>query len=193
MKQELRSKATKDSILQAASECFAADSYWKTDIDDICKKANLTKGAFYYHFSTKQDLFIELLNNWAGRFTSKLDLSKFESDDMLKVLSSIPENFSPIFEEVNSQLPLFLNLYIKAMSDPGLNKVVLGAYQQFLDFFKPLIKKGIANGSLKKVDPDAATKTMFSLTIGMLMQGLINPRGEDWVKLARKSIIMIFK
>lgn len=57
MKQKLRSKTTKDSILQAASECFATGGYWKIDIDDICKKANLTKGAFYYHFSTKQDLF----------------------------------------------------------------------------------------------------------------------------------------
>ena len=193
MKQELRSKSTKDSILQAAAECFAAGGYGKTDIDDICKKANLTKGAFYYHFSTKQDLFIEMLTNWAGKVAGKLDLSRIETDNVLEVLSSIPENFSPIFEEVDSQLPLFLELYIKAMSDPGLNKVVLSSYQQFLNFFKPLIKKGIANGSLKKMDPDDAAKTLFALTIGMLMQGLINPRGEDWAKLAKKSIIMIFK
>ena len=193
MKQELRSKATKDSILHAASECFAGDGYWATDIDDICKKANLTKGAFYYHFSTKQDLFVEMLNNWAGKVGGKLDLSGFESDDMLKLLSSIPEKFSPIFEEVDSQLPIFLDLYVKAISDPGLNKVVLYSYQRFLEFFKPLIKKGIANGSLKKVDPDDAAKVLFSLTIGMLMQGLIDPKGDDWVKLAKKSIIMIFK
>ena len=193
MKQELRSKATKDSILKAASECFAAEGFGNTDIDDICKKANLTKGAFYYHFPTKQDLFIEMLGNWALKVAGRLDLSQIESEDMLKVLSSIPENFSPIFEEVNSQLPLFLELYIKAMNDPGLNKVVLNSYQQFLNFFKPLIQKGIANGSLKKVDPDDAAKTLFALTIGMLMQGLINPRGEDWVKLAKNSIVMIFK
>ncbi len=193
MKQELRSKATKDSILHAASECFARDGYWTTDIDDICKKANLTKGAFYYHFSTKQDLFVEMLNNWTGKAGGKLDLSGIESDDMLKVLSSIPERFSPIFEEVDRQLPIFLDLYVKAISDPGLNKVVLNSYQKFLEFFKPLIKRGIANGSLKKVDPDDAAKILFSLTIGMLMQGLVDPRGEDWVKLAKKSIIMIFK
>ncbi len=193
MKQELRSKATKDSILHAASECFARDGYWSTDIDDICKKADLTKGAFYYHFSTKQDLFIEMLNNWSGKVGGKLDLSGFESDDMLELLSSIPEKFSPIFEEVDRQLPIFLDLYVKAISDSGLNKVVLNSYQGFLEFFKPLIKRGVANGSLKKVDPDDAAKVLFSLTIGMLMQGLVDPRGDDWVKLAKKSINMIFK
>ncbi len=193
MKQELRSKATKDSILHAASECFARDGYRSTDIDDICKKADLTKGAFYYHFSTKQDLFIEMLNNWSGKVGGKLDLSGFESDDMLELLSSIPEKFSPIFEEVDRQLPIFLDLYVKAISDPGLNKVVLNSYQGFLEFFKPLIKRGVANGSLKKVDPDDAAKVLFSLTIGMLMQGLVDPRGDDWVKLAKKSINMIFK
>jgi AcrR family transcriptional regulator len=50
MKQELRSKATKDSILRAAVECFQKKGYYTADIDDICKKANLTKGAFYYLF-----------------------------------------------------------------------------------------------------------------------------------------------
>ena len=178
MKQNLRSKTTKDSIIQAASECFAKDGYWATDIDDICKNANLTKGAFYYHFSTKQDLFVEMLNNWAGKVAHNLDLSRFKSDDMLKVLSSIPENFSPIFEEVDSQLPIFLDLYVKAISDPGLNKVVLSTNRQFLNFFKPLIKRGIANGSLKKVDPDDAARILFSLNNGMLMQVRINQRSS---------------
>ena len=134
-----------------------------------------------------------MLNNWAGKVAGKLDLSKFKSDDMLKLLSSIPENFSPIFEEVDSQLPIFLDLYVKAISDSGLNKVVLNTNKQFLNFFKPLIKKGIANGSLKKVDPDEAAKILFSLTIGMLMQGMIDPWSGDWVQLAKKSIIMLFK
>lgn len=134
-----------------------------------------------------------MLNNWAGKVAGKLDLSELESNDILKLLTSIPEKFSPIFEEADSQLPIFLDLYVKAISDPGLNKVVLYSYQQFLNFFKPLIKRGIANGSLKKVDPDDAVKILFSLTIGTLMQGLLDPDGDDWARLAKKSIEMIFK
>ena len=193
MKQVLRSKNTKNSILKAAAICFAEKGYDKTDVDEICRKANLTKGAFYHHFSSKQELFLNMLDQWVKRVAGKLDLNELKSVSTLDLLLSIPEKFEPAFEEVDKQLPIFLQLYIKAISDEDLNRIVLKSYKEFLTFFKTIIKKGIREGSIKKVNPDDAAKILFSLTIGLLMQGLLSPEAEDWVELARKSILMVLK
>jgi len=193
MKQVLRSEATKNSILKAAALCFAEKGYDKTDVDEICRRANLTKGAFYHHFSSKQELFLNMLDQWVKRVAGKLDLNELKSVSTLDLLLSIPEKFEPAFEEVDKQLPIFLQLYIKAISDEDLNRIVLKSYKEFLTFFKTIIKKGIREGSIKKVNPDDAAKILFSLTIGLLMQGLLNPKAEDWVELARKSILMVLK
>jgi AcrR family transcriptional regulator len=193
MKQVLRSKNTKNNILKAAAICFAEKGYDKTDVDEIYRKANLTKGAFYHHFSSKQELFLNMLDQWVKRVAGKLDLNELKSVSTLDLLLSIPEKFEPAFEEVDKQLPIFLQLYIKAISDEDLNRIVLKSYKEFLTFFKAIIKKGIREGSIKKVNPDDAAKILFSLTIGLLMQGLLNPKAEDWVELARKSILMVLK
>ncbi|MCG2791097.1 MAG: TetR/AcrR family transcriptional regulator [Actinomycetia bacterium] len=191
MKQALRSKTTKDSILKASAICLAEKGYNKTDVDEICKKASVTKGAFYHHFSSKQELFLEMLDLWMKRVASQLDLNELKPKNTLELLLSIPGKFKPVFEEVDKQLPIFLELYIKSISDPELNKIVLKSYNDFLTFFTVTIKKGIGEGSIKKVNPDDAAKVLFSLTIGLLMQGLLNPEGEDWVELSKKSIRLI--
>jgi len=191
MKQALRSKTTKDSILKAAAICLAEKGYDKTDVDEICKKASVTKGAFYHHFSSKQELFLEMLDLWMKRVASQLDLNELKPKNTLELLLSIPGKFKPVFEEVDKQLPIFLELYIKSISDPELNKIVLKSYNDFLTFFTVTIKKGIREGSIKKVNPDDAAKVLFSLAIGLLMQGLLNPENEDWVELSKKSIRLI--
>ena len=117
MKQVLRGQTTKSSILKAAATCFAEKGYDKTDVDEICRKANLTKGAFYHHFSSKQELFIKMLEQWVKRVAGQLDLNKFKSKNTLELLLSIPEKFKPAFEEVDKQLPIFLQLFVKAISD----------------------------------------------------------------------------
>jgi AcrR family transcriptional regulator len=46
----------KKEIIQAAMELFREKGYGKTTIADINKRVGVTKGAFYYHFSSKEDL-----------------------------------------------------------------------------------------------------------------------------------------
>lgn len=193
MRQILRRKTTIDNILRAAAACFKEKGYDKTDVDEICRKANLTKGAFYHHFSSKQELFLKMLEQWVKKVAGQIDLNEFKSGNTLEILLSIPEKFKPAFEEVDKQLPIFLELFIKAINDKELNKMALKSYNKFIAFFTGIINKGIKEGSVKKVNPDNAARVLFSLTVGMLMQGLLNPDAEDWVELAKRSILMILK
>lgn len=193
MDQEKRSSKTKNNILKAAAECFAEYGFEATDVNKICKKLGLTKGAFYYHFSSKQDLFLELLDRWINKIANQLDSVHLESKDTLKILINITEKIQPAFEEVDSQLPLFLELYIKAIWKTELKKVIIKSYQKFLDFFTDIIEKGIKEGSIKQVCAEDVAKILFSITIGLLIQGLLNPLGADWGDLAKKSFMLLLK
>ncbi len=191
MKQELRSKVTRENIIRSASECFAKIGYHQTDVDEICSRAKLTKGAFYYHFSSKQDLFLEILDQWINRVAERIDIARIETSDILKALMGIPGGFSPLFEEVGNQLPVFLELYVKSLSDPDLKKIILRSYKKFILFFTNIIKRGVENGSIRKIDPKEGAEILFSMTTGMLMHGLLRPRSRDWVELTRKTIDLL--
>lgn len=53
---------TRKEILKAALEIFSEKNYSSVTIVEIAKKANLTKGAVYWHFKNKKDILVHLLN-----------------------------------------------------------------------------------------------------------------------------------
>ncbi len=48
---------TKESILTAALSCFSVKGYFNTSLDEIAKKAKVTRGAIYWHFQNKSEIF----------------------------------------------------------------------------------------------------------------------------------------
>ncbi len=51
----------KEKILDVVLELFEENGYEKTTINDICERANISNGAFYHYFKSKQDILIEVL------------------------------------------------------------------------------------------------------------------------------------
>src|SRR5918994_7418048 len=57
----------KQQLVDAAAELFASNGYAATRIQDICRRAGVAKGLFYWYFPTKQDLFAELVRSMRQR------------------------------------------------------------------------------------------------------------------------------
>jgi TetR/AcrR family transcriptional regulator, transcriptional repressor for nem operon len=55
---------SKTKILDAAVNVFRAKGYAATRIEDICAEAGLTKGSFFHHFKSKEELAIEAAGHW---------------------------------------------------------------------------------------------------------------------------------
>jgi AcrR family transcriptional regulator len=55
--QEERSAASLAKLMAAARSLFRADGYAATSVDEITRQAQLTKGAFYHHFTDKKAIF----------------------------------------------------------------------------------------------------------------------------------------
>ncbi|MDF2948746.1 MAG: hypothetical protein K0R07_766 [Sedimentibacter sp.] len=53
----------KEELLQAALDEFSMKKYEEASLNNIIKKARISKGTFYYHFKDKQDLYIYLLES----------------------------------------------------------------------------------------------------------------------------------
>ena len=56
-----RGKKTRSDILQTASRLFALNGYFHTSTSDILESVSISKGAFYHHFKSKEDLALAVL------------------------------------------------------------------------------------------------------------------------------------
>jgi TetR/AcrR family transcriptional repressor of nem operon len=55
---------SKTKILNAALQVIRAKGYSATRVEDVCEAAGLTKGSFFHHFKSKEDLAVEAAAFW---------------------------------------------------------------------------------------------------------------------------------
>ena len=66
-RREEYSQATRQALMDSATDLFARQGYGKTSLDQVAEAARVTKGALYGHFPGKQALFREVLEELERR------------------------------------------------------------------------------------------------------------------------------
>ena len=64
---------TRRLLIEAAERVFMRQGFQRATLDNIAADAGFTKGAVYWHFRSKEDLFIELLADGLKRNIGRLD------------------------------------------------------------------------------------------------------------------------
>ncbi len=71
-------KTTKEEIIRNSIRVFRRKGYYRTNMNDLAKEAGLTKGAFYHHFSNKEEVMRESLQASAAWFQHKIFAIAYE-------------------------------------------------------------------------------------------------------------------
>lgn len=184
-----RSEETRAHILEAAVKQFAVNGYNKASVDSICDQAGVSKGAFYHHFKTKQDVFLALLDGWLQTFDQAIEASK--DRPVPETFQMMTEYFPYVFESASENLPMFLEFLQQASRDEKVWQASIAPYRRYHKYFAALIKKGIAEDSFVEVNPDLAARLIVSTAMGLLLQSLLDPEGAKWDKVARETVQLL--
>ncbi|MBL8759918.1 MAG: TetR/AcrR family transcriptional regulator [Phycisphaerae bacterium] len=81
----------KTRLLRAAVHVIRAKGYAGTSVDELCKAAGVTKGAFFHHFKTKEDLALAAVDHFASQTAGVYATASFSqaSDPLDRVLGYI--------------------------------------------------------------------------------------------------------
>ncbi|MFN8598564.1 MAG: TetR/AcrR family transcriptional regulator [Anaerolineae bacterium] len=190
-----RGAETRTHILDAAGELFAKRGYAATSVTDICQQAGVTKGAFYHHFATKQQVFLDLRDRWLSPLDVQLKLTRLEGETLPQVLQRIADMARPIFEAVgdDQRQQVFLELLSAARQDATILPAMLAPLPKYRRLFAKLITEGTQEGTLRAVDPKLAAEVIVTLGFGFVMQSLLDPDGADWATLTQKSIRLLMQ
>jgi AcrR family transcriptional regulator len=183
-----RAEETRARIMQAGLECFAQNGYDAAGVAEICRRAGVTKGGFYHHFSSKQALFLALFEQWLTILDEQLAAFRAEAEDVPDGLRKMAGMIGQVFEVASGQLPMFLEFWSKAAHDADVWKEIIAPYRRYQAFFAQMIQGGIDEGTLRAVDPQTAAQTLVSLAVGLLLQGTLDPDGADWAQVTEESI-----
>ncbi|MCP4853510.1 MAG: TetR/AcrR family transcriptional regulator [Fuerstiella sp.] len=147
-----QSISTVASIMAAAKSLFLAKNYAEVTMDRIAEKSDLTKGALYHHFSSKEELYLEMMHADLAQkreiFTAAID----SSEDCRERLRQLTKAFFDLPPEKRELIKL-VQRDINVFRDPARANLVR-AYQQSLpELVERVIRDGIENGKLAPGDP----------------------------------------
>ncbi|MCK5316550.1 MAG: TetR/AcrR family transcriptional regulator [Anaerolineales bacterium] len=191
MKQQDRATQTKESILEAAEYLFAVQGYEATSVSMICDAVGVSKGAFYHHYKTKQSVFLELMQRWLKGLDEQLVLISESSNNVKDGLLSMGKIVGQVLDVGGPQLPIFLEFLSRAIRDPAIWDATVEPFQRYRDFFAVLIQRGIDEESLREIAPHHAARVIIALAVGMLVQGLLDPGGEDWRDVTQEALQLL--
>ncbi len=187
MKQQ-RALETRNHILEAARSRIGHKGYDATSVSEICRDAGVSKGAFYHHFASKQEVFMVLLNGWLDDMGRQLSALASTSGTIPDRLCSMVRVMEVVRRAAEGNIPIYLEFWTRAMRDPPLMQKMVKPFKRYRDFFAEMIEEGISEGSLKKSRPRQAARVIIALALGILVQGFFDPQGADWDEVSREGV-----
>ncbi len=158
-------------IIEAARKVFLRKGYYDTHMDDIVKESRLSKGALYWYYKSKRDVFNAIYRLWFEQMLKDLD----------KVLSSGKRSEEKIYDlglltvELLTEEPesfrAMLELYIQALDYRKSWRLLEEFYRELTVRMEKVLREGVKKGELKK-DIDVSSTALF-ITYNIDMLGFI--------------------
>lgn len=153
----------KDQIAQGALRAFAQFGFSETSMDSIAEMAQVAKGTLYYHFSTKEELFLYVIEKGVNMLIYHVDtaMQKDElslEDRMINVLDEHLRFFSE-----NQELCFLLLSFFTGdeQRDQMVGKLLTGYFTTMEAYMTDLQKQGY-------IKADAEIRTAASALFGMI-------------------------
>ncbi|RDH79522.1 TetR/AcrR family transcriptional regulator [Mycolicibacterium moriokaense] len=166
-----RADATRLQILLAASHAFARKPYFQVSLDDILAQARVTKGAMYFHFRSKHELALAIIDrqNAAGHDL----LTEVQSRRLSGLETLIDMSCLVVTRDIGEDVGRAgLNLLESIGRADGVQSRVLGEWTKT---FAEVVRRAVTEGDvLDDRDPDDVGRLLISMFIGMRQTTDIN-------------------
>ena len=157
-------KETRDFILETALDCFLQKGFKAVTMNELVQKTNLTKGAFYHYFASKELLFKEVVEKSVSLTlkvafkTEGVSLRQFYRDYAEYFLASQPARA----EKGNAVKWNYFNLIIDALNMfPDLAGGILASYRRQLKNWEEVVANAKKSGEINSSMTDTHIAKMF--------------------------------
>lgn len=192
--------ATRNALLDAAECLFQTQGVSRTSLQDIARHAGATRGAVYWHFKDKADLF----NAMMERVTLPMECCAFEAEGESDLNTKVME--APALERMRE---LALNVLAQIVNDPQTRRVFevatqkveyveelhavrsrhLSARNNFVRLMDKSMETAARQGNIRlPVATSVAAQGFHALIDGLIQTWLLDPPAFDLLEIGQSAI-----
>jgi AcrR family transcriptional regulator len=160
---EVRQRAHRDEVLDAAAEAFIERGYAATSIDDVADRLGCTKGRVYHYFRTKGELFLGVHHRALEMAIAAIKPAVDAKASAAERLHAMASAHARLMVEEASYMRLAVQHAEMALAIEGRTPRqalldVSALRQQYEGYFELVISEGVANGEFRQVPPNLMAK-----------------------------------
>jgi TetR/AcrR family transcriptional repressor of nem operon len=148
--------ATRERILDSAQRLVLDRGFAATSVDEVIAAARSSKGAFFHHFPTKNDLGRALVHRYAAADVEHLHAfmarAEAETDDPARQLVAFIRMFEEIADEIATEQQnscLYISfVHDRQLTADGSTEVIGGAVEAWRKVLREKLDAAKAGGSL---------------------------------------------
>ncbi|MEF2965606.1 TetR/AcrR family transcriptional regulator [Paenibacillus sp. M1] len=165
-KKKEQSDHTKEKIAEASRALFIKKGYNATSIGDIVKAAGCSAGNIYYHFKSKEGLFLHLIEEWDREWEEKWLTKEAQYPTTIDKLYGMAEHLA--VEQINHPLTQAIDeFYNNSEKDSEVVNRIEELVRGYINFNTQLLQRGIDNGEFKMTDVNGLAVILDCLWIGL--------------------------
>ena len=164
---------TYEHILSVASDLITENGFANVSMNDIVKATGLSKGGIYWHFKSKDDIIIAVVDRI---FTEQIELI----DEILPTAGGAGERIMALvqyigasLEEMTHHAPTPLDIYALAIRHDHLKHRLQNYFQQYQARLAELIQQGQDAGEFQVKDVERSAFNFIGMIEGTILLSMM--------------------
>ena len=189
MVRQARSEATRKKIVNAAVDLFAEVGYQSTGLGDIIERAELTKGALYYHFDSKEALATAIIEDGA---VAALTAFRNVGEPTAPALENMIHGVFVIGDLIRADKSVRIGAQL-LRAFGSFNEATVLTHSQLLMEMVNQARQAIVEGDLRdELNPQDVGEVVVSAMLGAELVSNVSSGGSDLIeRIARTWSLLL--
>jgi AcrR family transcriptional regulator len=166
-------EASREEFLTAAMSLFSEKGFHEASVDDIVAKAGRSKGGFYHHFQSKDQVFIEVFDQVLGNSLSNLAREMQSGGSIRELLFKLINQFEPMMTNAE-HMRATTDFMLHSLRNPEAAKIIQFVHRKLVERMSSLFALAIEKGEFHRgFDPVVIAEVMLASGRGIVITGLV--------------------
>jgi AcrR family transcriptional regulator len=175
MSHHLSEDIRKQQLLDSARRCIARQGYHQTTMDEIAQEAGLSKGALYWYFKSKDEIFIALCNFMCNEHLELLKQLTEQKMSIRELAFVAGDKFLELMTDESEHYKVFFEFWSLADENEEIKKAFGTAQKTWHETIANLISWGIQRGEIKSgINVSQLSIALMSIFDGIMVEYAFN-------------------
>jgi len=181
--------ARRHQIMDAAAACFCRNGFHHSTMQDICRQAELSAGAVYGYFASKEEIIESMIRERQAHTASIMEAIRGRGET-LKVLDEMADVFFMHLEDPQ-KCALNVELWAEALRSPRIRELLLTELANIGGPIAEIVQQAQGRGEINAaLDAQAVAQVMLSFFDGLVLQKATDSRIDVWKYVAVMKAMM---